>query len=100
MNLHFYTSNLQQNLSSHGVCVIAEIVEHILKGYATPHCDLKSLSKYVQQFRQLHKHRENLNFVANWKCKNASSHHSNLMINSLLIQWSSHFIWFRKSYDQ
>ena len=70
------------------------------KDYATPHCDLTSWSKYVQQFRQLHKHCVNLNVVANWKCKYASSHHNNLMINSLLILWSSDFIWFSKSYDQ
>ena len=42
----------------------------------------------------------NLNVVANWKCKYASSHHDNLMINSLLILRSFDFIWFSKSYDQ
>ena len=47
-----------------------------------------------------HRHYVNLNVATYWKCKYASSHHNSLMINSSLIQWSSGFIWFSKSYDQ
>ena len=100
MNLHIYTSNLQQHLNSHSVCVIVEIAEHILINLLDHNVELQTSLQYFSNFANKNKHCVNLNVVTIWKCKYASSHHNNLMINSLLILWSSDFIWFSKSYDQ
>ena len=60
----------------------------------------KLIKNVFSNFANKNKHCVNLNVVTIWKCKYASSHHHNLMINSSLILWPSDFICFSKSYDQ
>ena len=80
--------------------LICEIAEHILINLLDHNVELQTSLQYFSNFVNKHRHYVNLNVVTNWKCKYASSHHNSLMLNSSLIQWSSGFIWFSKSYDQ
>ena len=83
------------------MCVfICEIAEHILINLLDHNVELQTSLQYFSNFEIKHKHCVNLNVFANWKCKYASSHHHNLMINSSLILWSSSFTWFSKWYAQ
>ena len=80
--------------------LICEIAEHILINLLDHNVELQTCLQYFSNFTNKNKHCVNLNAVTIWKCKYASSHHHNLMINSSLILRSSGFIWFSKSYDQ
>ena len=80
--------------------VIWEIAEHILINLLDHNVELQTSLQYFSNFSNNNKHCVNLNVVANWKCKYASSHHHNLMINSSLILRSSIFTWFSKWYVQ
>ena len=80
--------------------LICEIAEHIMINLLDHNVDLQTSLQYFSNFANKNKHCVNLNVATNWKCKYASSHHNSLMLNSSLIQWSSGFIWFSKSYDQ
>ena len=80
--------------------LICEIAEHILINLLDHNVELQTCLQYFSDFANKNKHCVNLNVATNWKCKCSSSHHNSLMINSSLIQWSSGFIWFSKSYDQ
>ena len=80
--------------------LICEIAEHILINLLDHNVELQTCLQYFSNFANKNKHCVNLNVVTIWKCKYASSHHNSLMLNSSLIQWSSVFIWFSKSYDQ
>ena len=79
---------------------ICEIAEHILINLLDHNVELQTSLQYFSNSANKHKHHVNLNVVTIWKCKYASSHHHSLMLNSSLIQWSSDFICFSKSYDQ
>ena len=78
--------------------LICEIAEHILINLLDHNVELQTSLQYFSNFANENKHCANLNVVAIWKCKYASSHHHNLMINWSLILWSSNFIWFSKWY--
>ena len=80
--------------------LICEIAEHILINLLDHNVELQTSLQYFSNFANKNKHCVNLNVVTIRKCKYASSHHNSLMLNSSLIQWSSGFIWFSKSYDQ
>ena len=80
--------------------LICEIAEHILINLLDHNVELQTSLQYFSNFANKNKHRVNLNVVTIWKCKYASSHHDNLMINSSLILRSSDFIWFSKWYVQ
>ena len=80
--------------------LICEIAEHILINLLDHNVELQTSLQYFSNFANKNKHCVNLNVVIIWKCKYASSHHHNLMINSALILWSSNFIWFNKWYDR
>ena len=77
-----------------------EIVEHILINLLDHNVELQTSLQYFSNFSNKNKHCVNLNVVTIWKCKYASSHHHNLMINSSLILRSSIFTWFSKRYVQ
>ena len=79
---------------------ICGIAEHILINLLDHNVELQTSLQYFSNSANKHKHHVNLNVVTIWKCKYASSHHQSLMLNSSLIQWSSDFICFSKSYDQ
>ena len=79
------------------ICEIAEILQTSLQ----LHIVILQVNQNVfSNFANKNKHCVNLNVAPNWKCKYASSHHHNLMINSSLILWSSNFTWFSKWYVQ
>ena len=78
--------------------LICEIAEHILINLLDHNVELQTSLQYFCNFANKNKHCVNLNVVTIWKCKYASSHHHNLMINWSLILWSSNFIWFSKWY--
>ena len=80
--------------------LICEIAEHILINLLDHNVELQTNLQYFSNFANKNKHCVNLNVATIWKCKYASSFHHNLMLSSSLIQWSSCFIWFSKSYDQ
>ena len=79
------------------ICEIAEILQTSLQ----LHIVIEQVNQNVfNNFVNKSKHCVNLNDATIWKCKYASSHHHNLMINSSLILWSSIFTWFSKWYVQ
>ena len=78
--------------------LICEIAEHILINLLDYNVELQTSLQYFSNFTNKNKHYVNLNVVTNWKCKYASSHHHNLMINSSLILRSSIFTRFSKWY--
>ena len=78
--------------------LICEIAEHILINLLDHNVELQTSLQYFNNFANKNKHCVNLNVVTIWKCKYASSHHHNLMINWSLILWSSNFICFSKWY--
>ena len=79
------------------ICKIAEILQTSLQ----LHIVISQVNQNVfSNFANKNKHCVNLNVVTIWKCKYASSHHQNLMINSSLILRSSIFTWFSKWYVQ
>ena len=80
--------------------LICEIAEHILINLLDHNVELQTSLQYFSNFANKNTHCVNLNVVTIWKCKYASSHHHNLMINSSLILWSSSFTWFSKWYAQ
>ena len=80
--------------------LIYEIAEHILINLLDHNVELQTSLQYFSNFVNKKKHWVYLNVVTIWKCKYASSHHHNLMINSSLILWSSNFTWFSKWYVQ
>ena len=80
--------------------LICEIAEHILINLLDHNVELQTSLQYFSNFANKNKHCVNLNAVTIWKCKYASSHHHNLMINLSLILWSSNFTWFSKWYAQ
>ena len=80
--------------------LICEIAEHILINLLDHNVELQTSLQYFNNFANKHKHHVKLNVVTIWKCKYASSHHHNLMINSSLKLWSSIFTWFSKWYVQ
>ena len=80
--------------------LICEIAEHILINLLDHNVELQTSLQYFSNFANKNKHCVNLNIVTIWKCKYASSHHHNLMINSSLILRSSIFTWFSKWYVQ
>ena len=79
--------------------LICKIDEHILINLLDHNVELQTSLQYFINFANKNKHCVNLNVVTIWKCKYEGSHHHNLMLSSSLIQWSSGFIWFSKSYD-
>ena len=80
--------------------LICEIAEQILIYLFDHNVELQTSLQYFSNFANKNKHCVNLNIVTIWKCKYASSHHHNLMINSSLILRSSIFTWFSKWYVQ
>ena len=80
--------------------LICEIAEHILINLLDHNVELQTSLQYFSNFANKNKHCVNSNVVTIWKCKYASSHHHNLMINSSLILRSSIFTWFSKWYVQ
>ena len=80
--------------------LICEIAEHILINLLDHNVELQISLQYFSNFANKNKHSVNLNVVTIWKCKYASLHHHNLMINSSLILRSSIFTWFSKWYVQ
>ena len=80
--------------------LICEIAEHILINLLDHNVELQTSLQYFSNFANKNKHCVNLNVVTIWKCKYASSHHHNLMINWSLILRSSIFTWFSQWYVQ
>ena len=80
--------------------LIWEIAEHILLNLLNHNVELQTSLQHFSNYSNMNKHCVNLNVATIWKCKYASSHHHNLMINSSLILRSSIFTWFSKWYVQ